>query len=221
VQAAIAIADADGFDAISMRRIAAQLGVGTMSLYWYVTNKDELLDLVYDEIFGEIEQPLIASGDWRNDAEQLAHATRNVLLRHPWLVSVAGNQPALGPNLLRHIESALAIFEPLGLSSVEMLSIMSAIDISITGFVVHELRHKSLYQQHDMTEDEMFAWLEPYLEAQLATGQYPIFRRVIESMHEELDAEAQFKFGLDCLLDGIAARIAAAQRAQGGIAQTS
>jgi len=213
VRAAIAIADADGLEAISMRRISAQLDVGTMSLYWYVANKDELLDLVYDEMFGEIEEPLARSGDWRSDAAQLAHATRAVLLRHPWLVTIAGSQPALGPNLLRHMEHALSIFDALGLSEVEMLNLMMVLDNSITGFVVHELQHKALYGEQNMSEDDMYAWLAPYLEDQLASGQYPVFRRVLEAMADAPDADDKFQYGLDCLLDGIAVRIAAAQDA--------
>lgn len=207
VRTAIEVADEDGLEAISMRVIAQRLGVGAMSLYWHVASKEELLDLVYDEIFGEIEPPSAPTGDWRADAEHMAHATRAVMLRHPWIVSIAGGQPALGPNLLRHIEASLEILDPLGLDSSLMLSIMSTIDNAVTGFVVHELQHRAFFQAHDMTEAELIASMQPYLEQQLATGRYPIFARALDGLPDALEPDEQFQFGLDCLLDGIAVRI--------------
>jgi AcrR family transcriptional regulator len=217
VRAAIEIADAEGIEAISMRHIASVLGVGTMSLYWHVVNKDELLDLVFDEIFGEIEPLKASSGDWRADAEQIAHATRAVMHRHPWLTSLVGDRPALGPNLLRHLEASLAKFEPLGLSAGAMLGIMGTIDIWTIGFVVRELQERWFRQQNEMTVDELYTWMEPYVVEQLATGEYPAFARCLEQLSGPPSADEQFQFGLDCLLDGIEVRITAMQRASGVI----
>jgi AcrR family transcriptional regulator len=211
VRAAIEIADADGLEAISMRRIAQRLGAGAMSLYWHVASKEELLSLVYDEIFGEIEPLAPRTGDWRADAERMAHATRAVMLRHPWMVSVVGNQPALGPNLLQHIESSLAVLEPLELDPAFALSIMSTIDNAVTGFVVQELQHRAYFEGQNLTEEELFASLEPYLRQQLATGRYPLFERSLDSLLATMNEAEKFQFGLDCLLDGIALRIDAAR----------
>src|SRR5580698_4631125 len=99
VDAAIAIADAEGPEAISMRRIAQVLKAGTMSLYWHVTNKEQLLDLMLDALLADIKVPG-PSGDWRTDLQTLARNERTTLLRHNWIMGFLGGRPAMGPNTL-------------------------------------------------------------------------------------------------------------------------
>src|SRR5262245_32195265 len=98
VRAAIEIADAEGIEALSMRRVAAKLRAGTMSLYWHVPSKDDLLDLVRDAIMGEVKLPSTPSGGWRADLRLVAYQTRAELLRHPWYGEIIGDLPSLGPN---------------------------------------------------------------------------------------------------------------------------
>ena len=114
MRAAIAIADREGLDALTMRRVAEVLGAGTMSLYWYVRSKDELIELMRDQVAGE-QTLKEASGDWRSDLATFARDTRKLFLRHPWLASVLGGPPPLGPNSLRQDELAMAIVDGLGL----------------------------------------------------------------------------------------------------------
>src|SRR5258708_20824651 len=97
VAAALAVADAEGLDAVSMRRVAGDLGSGTASLYRYITNRDELVDLMVDAAQGEDPLPEPAE-DWRADLGAVAHALRATLLRHPWLAGEMTGRPALGPH---------------------------------------------------------------------------------------------------------------------------
>ena len=92
VEAAIAVADAEGPDAISMRRIARELRAGAMSLYWHVASKEELIDLMLDSLEAEIGVPE-PTGDWQADLRELAHRQRAGLLRHPWVMDHAGRPP--------------------------------------------------------------------------------------------------------------------------------
>lgn len=103
---AVAIADAEGLAALSMRRVATELGSGTASLYRYVTNRDELLDLMVDAVRGEKEPPAL-SGDWRTDLTAVARQLRAGLLRHPWLSGELTGRPTFGPNSLRRADVAL------------------------------------------------------------------------------------------------------------------
>ena len=92
VRAAIKVADAEGPDAVSMRRIARELNAGTMSLYWHVASKEELLDLMIDSVQGEQLAPE-PSGDWRADLRALTRSARAALHRHPWMVDFIGGRP--------------------------------------------------------------------------------------------------------------------------------
>src|SRR4051812_24407734 len=103
---AIAVADAEGLAAVSMRRIAGDLGSGTASLYRSVASRDELLELMVDAVQGERPLPP-PTGEWRTDLGNVAHGLRRVLLRHPWLSGELVGRPSLGPNGLRVAESAL------------------------------------------------------------------------------------------------------------------
>ena len=106
VAAALAVADAEGLAAVSMRRVAGDLGSGTATLYRYIANRDELVDLMVDAAQGEDPLPE-PTRDWRADLAAVAHALRATLLRHPWLAGELAGRPSLGPNSLRRSESAL------------------------------------------------------------------------------------------------------------------
>src|SRR3954447_7204088 len=109
VETGLRIADEDGIEAVSMRRIALALGVGTMSLYHHVADKEELLELMADAISGELLVPGGVLGDWREALRAIAHRTRDAFLRHPWLIDTAGRRPLVTPNQLRHIEQSVAV----------------------------------------------------------------------------------------------------------------
>lgn len=206
VATAVAIADAEGIDTLSMRRIAAELNSGTTSLYRYLTDKDELIELMVDAVHGEQPVPAEPSGDWRADLADLARRTRNGLLRHPWLVAQASQRPALGPNALARVEYALsavaAATEDVNLAG----AIMNAVNDYVLGTVTAELAEHEAQRRTGQTELEWRASVAPYIREVIDAGQHPRFaRRVIEG--DDPDADQRFEFGLGCLLTGIAASL--------------
>jgi AcrR family transcriptional regulator len=139
VSAAIELADAEGLAALSMRRVAERLGVGTMSLYTYVPAKAELLDLMVDAVFGEhVEglQVIEAQRDaafWRRTLESQARAGWDLYLRHPWMLGVASTRSVLGPNEMTVFELSLRAVSGLGLSGREMLAATSLVATYVRG----------------------------------------------------------------------------------------
>jgi AcrR family transcriptional regulator len=214
VDAAIAIADAEGSDAISMRRIAQVLRAGTMSLYWHVVNKDQLLDLMQDALMAEITVPE-ASGDWRADVRQLARNIRGMLMRHRWVMDFIGGRPPLGPNTLLHLEGTLGMLDEPGLDLLTVMQILETVQTYVMGAVLRELRELRFQRDEEAAGITEEAW-QPAQEAwrnQLAADGR--FTRVVEFIDENIDPDAEetrderFEFGLDCVIDGIAAKIAA------------
>ncbi len=209
VRAAIALADAEGAQALSMRRIATTLGVGTMSLYWHIPRKQDLFDLILDALYGEIDLPTRPSGDWRADLRQIAVQMRSLLRRHAWLSALLNSRPPFGPNGLRYAEFCLAALDSLGLASATMISIFETLDGYVVGFVQTKLAEEEARRQSGLTEQEWRRALELYLQQVGATGRYPTFARLLREEQDLNDEETGFAFGLDCVLDGIATRLAA------------
>jgi AcrR family transcriptional regulator len=200
---AIELADAEGLDAVSMRRIAARLGAGATSLYWYVSNKDDLFELMVDEVVGEISVPE-PSGDWRNDLREIARAIHSTLRRHRWMV-LLGIRPVVGPKTRRFGELAPRVFDPLGLDDSIRIQILAALNNYLYGFVHRELAWEQVRRQRGLTEKQWSARLRGYVER--ARVDDPGFAEPWEA-RVALTSEDSFEFGLDCLLDGVTARIA-------------
>ncbi|GAA2399527.1 TetR/AcrR family transcriptional regulator C-terminal domain-containing protein [Actinomadura vinacea] len=137
VAEAIAIADADGLAAVTMRRVAAGLGVGTMTLYTYASDKRTLVELMIDAAAGEVELAA-PTGDWRTDLRAQCHSQREVFRRHPWLHAAQSDRRTLGPNLLAFMEHTLAILEPTGRDGPSLLEIIALLTGFIGSHVLHE-----------------------------------------------------------------------------------
>ena len=142
VKAAMSIADSEGLQAISMRRIADELGSGTMSLYRYVSSKEQILDLVLNDAYGEIRVPAMVSGDWRNDLRELARQTRTVWARHPWLATLLTQRPPFGPNYLRWFEFSLAATAHLRLPITTRTRIVGTLNAYVAGVVAYGVQVK-------------------------------------------------------------------------------
>ncbi|HUO74951.1 MAG TPA: TetR/AcrR family transcriptional regulator C-terminal domain-containing protein [Solirubrobacteraceae bacterium] len=209
--AALALADAEGFQAVSMRRVAVELGVGTMTLYYYVQTKDELLALMNDAMMGEV---LVPEGelpsDWRAALELIAHRSRAACRRHPW--AITGSPGVMGPNAMRHFEQSLAAVEPLDLDFATRLEIISMVDDYVFGFALRELRDEDERLEQGGS-DQWVQAMAGYVEAQLATGSFPQMERIVGGKGAlaaierlvALDRDAgRFERGLRRLLDGIA-----------------
>ncbi|WP_406343600.1 TetR/AcrR family transcriptional regulator C-terminal domain-containing protein [Streptomyces sp. NBC_01578] len=205
VAAALAVADAEGLAAVSMRRVARDLGSGTASLYRYITNRDELVDLMVDAAQGEDPLPDSAE-DWRADLGAVAHALRATLLRHPWLAGELAGRPALGPNSLRRSESALRAAVALTPDITLASQALGAVHAYVLGSVAAQQALRRAEQRTGLSEEEWQRSVGPYISEVLAAGEHPMLaRRVLEA--EELDPDVEFTFGLDCVLDGLAARL--------------
>ncbi|MQY05808.1 TetR/AcrR family transcriptional regulator C-terminal domain-containing protein [Actinomadura macrotermitis] len=146
VAAAVALADAEGAAAVTMRRVAARIGAGTMSLYTYVPDKETLLELMIDHAGGARPLPE-PTGDWHADLRALAHTQREIMLAHPWLPGVLPARRTLGPNTLRTLEHALAVLEPAGLAGAAGLEVFSL----LTGFVASHTAYE--IAQRDVAGD--------------------------------------------------------------------
>jgi AcrR family transcriptional regulator len=214
---AIEIADAEGFPAVSMRRVARELGAGTMTLYHYVRNKDELIALVDDAIMGEL---LIPEGelpdDWREALAAIARRTRDAFMRHPWVFEI----PPLtegGPNGTRHFEQTLAAAAGTGLELVDRIEVAALVDDYVFGFAVR--RNQFLATSANMDPKEMAAEFSEHARSELASLDpegYPnvaaMFadrdpEEVLTELLERALGPERFEHGLELLLDGIERRI--------------
>jgi AcrR family transcriptional regulator len=214
VEAAIAVADAEGTDAVSMRRIARELNVGTMSLYWYIDSKEELLQLMLEKVQGEAEAPE-PSRDWRADLREYARNTRAALLRHPWAIDFIGVGPPSGPNDARNAERLIAAFDGLGLDIGASLRALTTVGTFVLGAALREIQeirwHRSAAEMTSgMTEAQVEELHAEFNRRVTESGRYPHIAKIIDA---GLDPDApetrdeRFEFGLDCVLDGIAARL--------------
>ena len=216
VTTAIAVADAEGPDAISMRRIARELRAGPMSLYWHVGSKEELLDLMLESIEAEVEAPE-PSGDWRADLRAFAARARAGMLRHRWAMEFLGGRPPSGPNDARNLERLLGMLDGLGLDARTTMDILGTVGTYVMGAVLREAqemrgqRDEELAEA-DLTAEEVQTERERYRKWFEASGRYPRIARLMEAGIDPDDPETRderFEFGLDCVLDGIAARLQA------------
>lgn len=213
VDAAIAIADAEGADAVSMRRIAQVLRAGAMTLYWHIANKQHLLDLMLDALNAEVAIPE-STGDWRADLRAQALATRAGLLRHRWVVNFIGGRPPLGPNTLLNLDRSLAALDGLGLDTATALNVLLAVQTYVLGAVLREIREVRVQREQEESGTTQAEWeaAEAVWRHKLeADGRFGHFLRILESGVDpdaEETRDERFEFGLDCVLDGIAARVA-------------
>jgi AcrR family transcriptional regulator len=205
VVAALAVADTEGLAAVSMRRVAGDLGSGTATLYRYITNRDELVDLMIDAAHGEEPLPE-PTQDWRADLAAVAHGLRATMLRHPWLAGELTGRPSLGPNSLRRSEAALRAAVALTPDITLASQALGAIHAFVLGSVATQQAVRQAEQRTGLTEEQWQRSVGPYISEVLAAGEHPMLaRRVLEG--EELDPDVEFTFGLDCVLDGLAARL--------------
>jgi AcrR family transcriptional regulator len=207
--AALAVADAEGARALTMRRVAADLGSSTpMSLYRYVGSKDGLVDLMIDAVYGEVGLPERPSGDWRADLEPLTRQTWAVIQRHLWFGELVHTRPPLGPNALRYFDFRFAALASKGLDADAMTRITGAIDSHLIGSALQLAEESRMRQRTGLATDEQLqAAAEPFLAPILDSGRYPAFARWLRG-RTPAGAAGQFDYTLGWLLDGIAAHLA-------------
>jgi AcrR family transcriptional regulator len=197
--AAMAIADADGIEKVTFRAVAARLGVGVMSLYNYVPDKQTLVYDMVAEVAAEIRLPE-PTGDWRADIHRLAGEQRALLHRHPWVITESSHLQPLGPTVLAQLEWALEALEPTGLSAGERLEMFAMLNWFIGGVVRGELATRNA----PPPESEQATAQAKQLADLLATGRYPRFAAAIaQSGPPDPDVRPHFDRLLDRILDGL------------------
>jgi AcrR family transcriptional regulator len=204
VSAAVALADAEGIAAVSMRRVAAALRSGTASLYRCIDGREELLDLMVDAVLGDDPHPPL-SGDWRADLTAFARRLRALLRRHPWLGSQMAGRPTLGPHALDHYEFALAATTSLTADATSAVGVVDTVMAYVLGAATREMAEAETQRHTGMTEQEWRALVGPYVRQIVQSGRYPQLARAVREA-EDLDHEQRFESGLACVLDGIASR---------------
>lgn len=205
VAAAIAIADADGLDAVSMRRVADALGVGTMSLYRYLPGKTELFELMLDAVMGETGPPQANQQGWRESLADVARQSLAGYQRHPWLLEVSLSRGLVGPHQAAVLDRLLAILEGTGLSSGEKMAVVGLVVGYVRGRARQLAETTRTEQRSGMSDGRFWHDLAPLLAPHLDAARFPALAAVWRD--EELTWEDEFEFGLQRVLDGIAAHI--------------
>lgn len=194
VAEAVRLADREGVDGLSMRRLAGVLGAGAMSLYHYVASKEELIDAMMDIVFDEIELPP-ESADWQSAMRREAVSTRHVLARHPWAISLMESRTSPGPANLRHREAVTACLRKAGFSVAMATHANWLLNSYVYGFALHDA---SL--QFD-TADEFAEMTEGVFLPQLPPAEFPYLNESAAALLEAgYDPEVEFLFGLDLVL---------------------
>ena len=199
VAAGLRVADTDGVDAVSMRRIASELGVGTMSLYHHVADKDELLELMADAISGELLVPGEILGDWREALRAIAHRTRDAFLAHPWLIETAGTRPLVTPNQLRHIEQSVTVVADLDVDRATAIAMVMATDDYTIGHVFRRLRFGGGERPKPSAEER------DRMRELLDTGEFPRLAMLFAAESDLAPPPDTFDAGLEWLFDGMQA----------------
>jgi AcrR family transcriptional regulator len=197
LRAAVLLADEGGVASLTMRKLAETLGVEAMSLYYYVADKDEILDGMADLVFGEIDLPS-READWKAAMRQRAISARDALTRHPWAIGVMESRANPGPATLRHHDAVIGNLRQAGFSIALAAHAFSVIDSYIYGFAL-----QTLNLPFDTSEE-----LEKLAEAMLRempADEYPYLTEMIvdHALQPGYSYANEFEFGLDLVLDGL------------------
>lgn len=201
LDAAIRVADRGGAEAISMRRVARELGVEAMSLYNHVPNKDALLDGVVDAVFAAIELPDIECAEWREVIRTRSYSARTVLSRHSWALGLIDSRRNPGPATLRHHNAVLGVLREAGFSLPMAAHAVSLIDSYVSGYVLQEA-NLPVRTPADMAE------VAGNLLDHLPTQELPYLTEMIvdHALQPGYDHTGEFGFGLELILDALEAR---------------
>jgi len=195
--AALGLLDRDGFDALSMRRLAEELGVGTMTLYGYIANKRELLDAIMDVALGDGPPPE-SEGDWREQLRAVVLRARESLVRHPGLIQIRVRQPVLRPEALRFAESGLGILERAGFDTEEAAYAFRLVFTYSFGFAA--------FSPADTLDEDRAAARSALVS--LPADEYPRLTAAAEEAAAAMGGEQAFDYGLERILDGLETRLA-------------
>ncbi|MFJ9342220.1 TetR/AcrR family transcriptional regulator [Streptomyces sp. NPDC101733] len=197
-EAAVALADAEGIGAVTMRKVAERAGAGVMSLYSYAPDKEALLHLMVDHVSGELPTTGALTGDWRADLKAIARLQRAHMLRHRWLPAALSTRRVPGPNTLAFLEYALAALRPAGLDGMAKIEIFAQLTGFVAGHVGHEIAQDEASQSPDGAATEA-----RYLFAVATDGHHPELAEALSAPGRPVTPEATFTRFLNRLIDGL------------------
>ncbi|MFG2625818.1 TetR/AcrR family transcriptional regulator [Streptomyces sp. NPDC048473] len=198
--AAVRVADAEGFDAVSMRKVAAELGCGTMSLYNYVPRKEDLYELMLDAVSAEYEFPE-PSGDWRADLVGLARQARAMMHRHTWVPRLMSPVYGFSPNSLRYLEYSLSCLDGVDARFGEKIELIAMVNGVVTTFTANEIATAERSRSLPWSEEQEHAVRTGYLISQIATGKYPRMAAGFAEDPGPIDLDGVFDRALARVLD--------------------
>jgi AcrR family transcriptional regulator len=211
VASATALADADGLDAVTMRRLAGDLGVVPMTLYTYVPGKAELLDLLLDAAYQRMPRTDTTGQPWRQRITAIAAENRALFEAHPWAAAITTGRPPLGPGLMVKYEHELAALDGLGLDDIQMDAALTHLLAFVQAWARAATDFQATRQDTAMDEEQWWAASGPLLQRVLDPGAYPLAARVgtaAGTAHRgAYDPQRAYDFGLRTILDGLAALI--------------
>lgn len=207
VEAAIALADSEGVQALSMRKVAQAVGVSPMSLYTYVPSKAELLDLMFDRVLGDAADPDDTVATWREKLAFMARERWGLSERHPWLLDLAMHRPPLGPNMMRKAMAMLGALANMGLAPEETGLAADVLQDYITGALRSAREAREAEALSGLSDAQWFAIVWPVLEKHLDPQHFQTVSRMSEARRERTRSPdqraARFEFGLERVLDGL------------------
>ncbi|MDX6744256.1 TetR/AcrR family transcriptional regulator [Actinocorallia sp. A-T 12471] len=215
VAAGLEIADAEGLDAVSMRRVAERLGVGAMSLYRHVPGKDDLtalmVDSVYAELYGDDVTVPADAGDWRDGLRLVAARNWDLYARHPWLLDLRPSRPNLGPHTSRKYEAELRPLDGIGLTEVEMDAALTLVLSHVDSSARAARSMSGVEASTGMSDAEWWQAVTPALTQVMTDPDLTVSARVGSAVGAEFNAAYSpahaYTWGLETLLDGLAARL--------------
>jgi AcrR family transcriptional regulator len=209
IRAALRVADAEGLAALTMRRVATELGTGAMSLYRHVPGKEALVSLMIDEALGEDALPGQPSGDWRDDLRTLASNMWDFIQRHLWYPEAVMERPPITPRGLDAFEFALSMLDNTGLPLNERAVIVITVTSTVMNAAQNAAAEARARSRFRVTDEEVALSFSAFLGPILERGEYSRLREALTSANR-LDPKEEMQVSVELILDGAAARIAAA-----------
>jgi AcrR family transcriptional regulator len=211
VAAAIRILDVEGLEGLSMRRLGSELNASAASLYWYVANKDELLDIVFDEVMrGLPDLTVEASGVWRSDITAAMDALREMMLRHRWFPLLFPTRPSIGPNALRFWAGVIDVLSRAGLRGAALDNAFCMVPDYVIGTTAIEVT----FDRWLAADPDGVAATRAYVRE--AAAPFPSYVRYVDDYVAKTDSavrrDRRYEFALECMLDGLAARLPKSRR---------
>ncbi|WP_405642503.1 TetR/AcrR family transcriptional regulator [Streptomyces uncialis] len=206
-EAAVRIADAEGMQAVTMRRLATELRVAPMAAYRHVSGKDDLWALMVDRVAAELVVPDEVTG-WREVLREMALRTRGTTLAHPWLTTVPAPLSLLTPHRIAAAERQIAALDGHGLDADTLMVAFRTVNAYVQGAVQAEVALRAYMDEQGWASgDDIRLGLAPTMKWLMGTDRYPVYGATLRALRRRDDPAWEFATGLDCVLDGLAARL--------------